>query len=82
MRWMGNTISPACKRGGWGIFSDVKQRLSNLVSKMWLGLEETIEWYDKVGWIYLFSNQVFFCLFCFTQIDGFVAIPKYILNGR
>ena len=24
-------------------------RLTNLVSKMWLGLEETIEWYDKVS---------------------------------
>ena len=45
---MGNTTSPACKRGVGGIFFDVKQRLSNLVSKMWLGLEETIEWYDKV----------------------------------
>ena len=48
---------------------------------MWLGLEETIEWYDKVGWIFSLI-KFYFCLFCFPQIDGFVAIPKYILNGR
>ena len=59
MRWMGNTISPACKRGGWGDFLWCKTKVvqSCLEDVAGIGGDNRVVWQGRLD---LFSNQVLF----------------------